>query len=69
VQDSSMNLYEKTVDLLASTKKTKKDIAENCGVSYRWLFNLAHQKSEDLSVTKVQRVYDYLSQEDLRQVS
>lgn len=57
-----MNLYLETVELLnKQTQHTKSEIARQSEVSVRWLGYLASGEKSDYSVTKVQRVYDFLT--------
>lgn len=57
----AMNLYNETVKLLNEQKTvTRVVIAEHSGVSLRWLSYLSSGTNPDFSVTKVQRVYDFL---------
>lgn len=69
VQNTSMNLLQETLSLLAKTKLSKLHIAEQCDVSYRWLINLANEESEHLSVTRVQRIHDFLSSNQEKEVA
>lgn len=59
-----MKLYDQTMVLLDKSSMSKKEISEQSSVSERWLYNLASGESQDLSVTKVQRVYDFLSSQE-----
>ncbi len=61
VQNTRMNLKDKTVELLEQTTETKKEIAINCNVSYRWLSYLSSNEDRGFDVNQVQRVYDYLT--------
>lgn len=56
-----MNLYKETMNLLKNANVTKAQIAKEAKVSLRWLGYLASEEKPDYSVSKVQRVYDYLS--------
>ncbi len=56
-----MNLYNKTLSLLAETDLTLAQVARDCNVSYRWLLMFRNGESPDAGISKVQRLHDYLT--------
>lgn len=67
------NLHDETIAAInkAIQSKTKSltllKIAKDCDVSYRWLLTFKAGESPEAGVSKVQRVYNYLTKKDSKQ--
>ena len=59
-------LKERTIELLRESPKSVPMIAEDCGVSVRWLKYLKADKWDDPGVNKIERVYTYLTGRQIR---
>ena len=55
------NLLNETLRMLDQREQSAAEISSACGVSVRWLAYLQNGHGSDYSVSKVQRVHDYLS--------
>jgi predicted transcriptional regulator len=55
------SLLFRTLNLLASTPLTTKEISDGAGVQQRWLQKLIAGKYADPGVNKVERVFKFLS--------
>lgn len=58
-------LYKKTIELLDKTEKPMSTIADKTDVGLRWLYDLRAGRFSDPGVNKIQRIHDYLHQEEL----
>jgi hypothetical protein len=55
------DLYTKTIELIRSSGKPIKQIAEEAGVGQRWLHDLVNGRFDDPGVKKIERLYLYLT--------
>lgn len=56
-----MTLLERTVSLLKESKENTEIIARNTGLTYWWLVRLRTGTIKDPSVSRICRLYEYLS--------
>jgi hypothetical protein len=55
------SLYQRTLDLVRTSRLSYRAIADGAGVEYHWLWRFANQKIETQRCDDMQRVYEYLS--------
>lgn len=61
-------LYQTTAALLQETRKPYDVIAQDTGLSERWIYDVAGEKMKDPGVNKVEALYIYLTGVPLRLV-
>ncbi len=54
-------LLTETKNMLVSTDRTKREIADGAGVGKEWLNKFAQGQIKDPGINRVQAVHDYLS--------
>ena len=59
------SLHLLTLDLLKSSEQTTYDVAKETGLTYSWICAFAADKMRNPSVSKVQRLYEYLTGRNL----
>jgi hypothetical protein len=55
------SLHEVTYDLLRASEETAFTVAEETGLTYSWIVAFAGNRMRNPSVSKVQRLYEYLA--------
>lgn len=60
------SLHLLTVELLRSSGESTEAIAVETGLSYSWLVTFAADRMRNPSVSKVQKLYEYLTGKPLR---
>ncbi|MBC8273275.1 MAG: hypothetical protein H8E49_14670 [Gammaproteobacteria bacterium] len=61
-----MSLYAVTAAHLRASPKSKKAIAADLGVSFRWLYYFENEEIGDPGVEITQRLYTYLTGKQLK---
>ena len=60
------SLHLTTLKLLKSSGKTTFDVAVATGLTYGWIFAFAANSMRNPSVSKVQKLYEYLTDKPLK---
>lgn len=59
----SNNLLDQTYNLLENCEQTQREIAEGAGVNYWWFIKFAQKNLPNPTLSRVQKVHDYLAQQ------
>ena len=59
---NKLNLYEKTLMLVAASSRSDADLARSIGVTPMWMFKFKNGHIKEPGIHKVQRLHDLLSE-------